>query len=567
MKKTISINISGVIFNIEEDAYDVLKKYLDTISGYFTDSDGKDEIMTDIESRIAELFQSRLNDSKNVVGMQDVEEVIDIMGRPEEYIDEEGPAMSSSRSRSRRGSRRVYRDTDKNLIGGVCSGISHYFGWDPIWLRLIWGISIIIFGVGIIPYIILWIIIPGARTTSEKLEMMGEPVTVESIKKKVTETFDDIKDKSGAQGIDTDFQVGYAKQQVNRGGDFVVDVFKRFFRFVGRFIGFIFLFAGLALIMFLVYSYFDGSLIQVDGQEWEWGMAELQRGLFTSELHSYMFTIGVVLVTVIPLIGLVLLGSRLLFRYQNKNRGLFPVMFTLWLIGLVTLIISGIGLGKEFATDEGFSDFDKIELQGEVLYIDVDNDTHFSNAIRWRHNRFPNELIELQDDSIYCGYPELRIKQQLGKEYVELEIEKESHGFTSEAAFERAEKISYWYRQHGDTLLFDPFFAYSLDDKMRGQYCELTLRIPAGQQIFFGERIPRILEYARNRHDVDVEDMTSKMWIMTDEGLRSIDDEEEIESDETDSRMTASIPAQLKFVPSNPLFALNVKHGDSEGRK
>jgi len=184
MKKTISINISGIIFNIEEDAYDVLKKYLDTISGYFTDSDGKQEIMTDIETRIAELFQARLNDGKNVVGMTDVEEVIDIMGRPEEYLNEEDAAFTSSQNRTSRAKRRVYRDVDRNLVGGVCAGVSHYFGWDPIWLRLIWGLSIAIFGVGIIPYIILWIIIPGAKSTSEKLEMMGEPVTVESIKKK-----------------------------------------------------------------------------------------------------------------------------------------------------------------------------------------------------------------------------------------------------------------------------------------------------------------------------------------------------------------------------------------------
>jgi hypothetical protein len=241
-------------------------------------------------------------------------------------------------------------------------------------------------------------------------------------------------------------------------------------------------------------------------------------------------------------------------------------MFTLWLIGLVTLVISGIGLGKEFATDEGFSDFDRIELQGDILYIDVKQDSHFSHAIRWRHDRFPTELIELKNDSIYCGFPELRIKQQIGKDYVELEVEKESHGYTSEAAFERAGKISYAYEINGDTVLFNPYFSYALDDKMRDQQCDLTLRIPAGQQVFFGSRIPRILEDARNRHDVDIEDMTQKMWIMTDEGLRSMD-EEEPESEELESRLTAFVPAQLKFVPSNPLFALDVKYGDSKRRK
>ncbi|NNC83530.1 MAG: PspC domain-containing protein [Flavobacteriales bacterium] len=569
MKKTISINISGVIFNIEEDAYEKLKKYLDTISGYFTDSDGKDEIMADIEARIAELFQARLHEGKNVIGMQDVDEVMDVMGRPEEYLDEESASVNAGRDRSRQGKRRIYRDVDKNVFGGVCAGISHYFGWDPIWMRLIWALSVILFGFGFILYIILWIIIPAARTTAEKLEMMGEPITVENIKKKVTETFEGLKTKADGQGLDTDFQVGYAKEQVGRGGDFLVDILKRFFNFIGRVLGFIFLLAGLAIILFLSYAYLDGSLLQVDGQQWEWGLKELQTGLFTSNLHSYMFITGLILFVMVPLIALVLLGIRLLFRVQFSGKGVVPVMFTLWLIGLVTLAISGIGLGKEFANDEGVSEYHRVQLTGDTLYLDVNDDIVFSNAVRWRHGRFPNELMELRDDSVFCGFPELEIKQQLGKTYVELEVEKESHGYTSEAAFDRADRVHYGFVQRGDTLYFDPYFSFALEDKLRSQTCDMTLRIPEGQVIYIGSRLPRILEYARNKHDVDIEDMTDKSWIMTDEGLRSGTDTEEDDPDAEDEAesYTAQLPAQLKFVPSTPLFALDVKHGDTESRK
>jgi phage shock protein PspC (stress-responsive transcriptional regulator) len=186
MKKTVSITISGIIFNIEEDGYDVLRRYLDTISGYFTQSDGKDEIMADIEARIAELFQERMDDRKMVITAEDVEEVINVMGRPEEYVGEDTEFGSSTAGEGyrRRGSRRVYRDMEGNLIGGVCSGIAHYFGWDPLWIRLIWALLAIGFGFGFLLYIILWIIIPEAKSTSEKLEMTGEAVNVENIKKK-----------------------------------------------------------------------------------------------------------------------------------------------------------------------------------------------------------------------------------------------------------------------------------------------------------------------------------------------------------------------------------------------
>lgn len=534
MKKTISINISGVIFNIEEDAYEKLKQYLDTISGYFTDSDGKDEIMTDIESRIAELFQERLGDHKNVVNMKDVDEVVDVMGRPEEYIVEEEQSTGfSSAQYSKKGKRRVYRDTDKNLIGGVCSGIAHYFGWDPLWIRLIWGLMIIFAGIGVLPYVILWIIIPGAKSTSEKLEMMGEPINVENIKKKVTETFEGVKSKADTD-IDTDFQVGYAKDQVVRGGSFVLDVLKRIFKFIGGLVGFFFLLAGFAAIMFAIYFWADGSLIQIDGREWEWSFGELQRGFFTSNFHSYMFFFGAILVSLIPLVGLIVLGSWLLFRAPSGTKGLIPSMFAIWIIGLVSLIVSGVGLGKEFSEEERASDRVEISTLGGILFLDIKEDTYFPSSTRWDYDRFPNELMELDEDSVHCGYPTMRIIQNVGTDVLELEVEKESQGFASEAAFERAENITFNYAQIGDTLLFDPHFSFALDDKIRGQKCDITVRIPEGQLVHISERAPRILTEAHNKHRLDIDELVRKTWVMTDDGLRSIDEpdteEEDLES-------------------------------------
>jgi len=135
MKKTITINISGVIFNIEEDAYEILRGYLDRLSRNFTDSEGREEIMGDIEARIAELFQERLGDRKEVVSDQDVQQVMVTMGKPEDFnAESEGTESQGHSSYSESASsnkRRIYRDTEKNVIGGVCAGISHYFGWDP----------------------------------------------------------------------------------------------------------------------------------------------------------------------------------------------------------------------------------------------------------------------------------------------------------------------------------------------------------------------------------------------------------------------------------------------------
>ena len=532
MKKTISINISGVVFNIEEDAYDDLKQYLDTISGYFTDSDGRDEIMTDIEARIAELFQARLHETKNVVGMQDVQEVIDIMGRPEDYLGEEEKERSYAHGAGGRSTkRRLYRDEEKNLIGGVCSGLSYYLGWDPLWLRLAWGLSIAIAGVGILPYIILWIIIPGAKTTSEKLEMMGEPINVESIKKKVNETVNSIRE-AGTSNMDTDFQARYASSQVRRGGDLFVDILKRIVRFIGRFLGFFFFVGGIALAAFLAYSYFDGTWIQSSMTGMGFGFTDFKDALFTSDLNTYSFVIGLALVTLIPLIAFILLGAWLLFSIKSKSRVMIPTMLGLWVIGLVLLTISGVGLGKEFTTQRYTSERQVIASAEGVLYIDVNEDIHFSDSFRFYRNGHPSELFELRGDSIFCGFPEIDIVRG-SENRVVLEVDRSGRGFAPDAAMDRAEGITYNYHLDGDTLRLDPFFSFAKTDKIRGQEVEMTLKIPSGKRIFFEEGVGRVLDYHYRGYSGRSWGLDSNRWVMTEDGL--MDEADIIEIPATDT--------------------------------
>ena len=188
MNKTVTANISGIVFNIEVDAYDKLNNYLATIKKYLGNTDSRDEVMADIESRVAELFKERFNNERSVVTLSDVDYVISVMGEPEQYFDgtEEESDWTSDKSNSsstKQKSKRIFRDEDDKIIGGVCSGIGHYFGIDRIWIRIIFLFAFFVWGVGFIPYIILWIVIPKAKTTAEKLEMKGEAVNVDNIKK------------------------------------------------------------------------------------------------------------------------------------------------------------------------------------------------------------------------------------------------------------------------------------------------------------------------------------------------------------------------------------------------
>ncbi len=196
MKKTITINLGGVVFSIDEDAYELLKEYLDKIEGHFSDEGERQDIMSDIESRIAELFSDGQNSGNRPVTLKDVEKVIEIMGEPVDIADSaenSGDGQSQSSSSAGRKNRRIYRDTDNRVLGGVCSGMATYWSIDVIWIRIIFVILAIMALSGFLVYLLLWLVIPPAVTTAQKLEMRGEPVNISNIGRAVKDEFNNVR--------------------------------------------------------------------------------------------------------------------------------------------------------------------------------------------------------------------------------------------------------------------------------------------------------------------------------------------------------------------------------------
>ena len=194
MKKTFTINLGGQVFNIDDDAYMKLNNYLSSVEHHFRDESDKREI-SDIESRIAELFVTELKPGKQVISLSEVDKVIGILGKPEEIGEDAGDGTYSYSTTYSYSYRRIYRDPDNRIIGGVCSGISAYFHMDPLILRIVFLVAFFGFGVGLLIYIILWIVIPEAKTTAQKLEMRGEPVTITNIGKSIRNEFNNVKKK------------------------------------------------------------------------------------------------------------------------------------------------------------------------------------------------------------------------------------------------------------------------------------------------------------------------------------------------------------------------------------
>ena len=193
MKLTISINLGGYSFNIDEDAYAELKRYLKNLELHFAGEESSSEILSDIESRMAELFKAKLTAYKQVITITDVQNVITVMGTPEDISDDEKRTAGDKFSSP--GYNRMYRDPDRRIIGGVCAGMGAYWNIEPWIVRVIFLILAMMGGLGVLIYLILYIVLPEAKTTAQKIEMKGDPVNIHNIKDSVKKEFDAVKEK------------------------------------------------------------------------------------------------------------------------------------------------------------------------------------------------------------------------------------------------------------------------------------------------------------------------------------------------------------------------------------
>jgi phage shock protein PspC (stress-responsive transcriptional regulator) len=199
MQKTLTVNISGASFFIDEDAHAKLNAYIQRLENWFKPKDGGDEIIADIESRLAEIFAQKIKPETGVITLTMVDEAIAVMGQPEEFEQTTTSKTSSNTSNTTdysipRASRKLYRDVDNRVLGGVCSGLASYLNLDPVLVRVVVAlIAMGSAGSGLVIYVILWAVLPPALTTSQKLEMRGENVTIQNIEKTIRDEFDEVK--------------------------------------------------------------------------------------------------------------------------------------------------------------------------------------------------------------------------------------------------------------------------------------------------------------------------------------------------------------------------------------
>ena len=479
MNKTVNINLGGMFFHIDEDAYQKLTRYFDAIKRSLSNSNGQDEIIKDIEMRIGELITEKHTSDKQVINLKEVDEIIAVMGQPEDYrIGDETSDNSAPDYNAPRRTKKLYRDTEKGLIGGVATGLGHYFGIDAVWLRIMFLIFVFAgFGTGIIAYIILWIVTPEAVSTSEKLEMKGEPVTISSIEKKVKEEFDSVSEKFKNVNYD---QMG---NQVKTGAEKVANglgtAFMKLFRVFAKVLGAILVVYSVIVLMGLLIGLFtlgSTSIIDLPWQNYIDAVNYTDISLWIIGLLVF-FAVG------IPFFFLLILGLKLLITNMKSIGNIAKyTLLAVWLISIAILISLGIKQATEIAFDGKVVQKQTIALQeNDTLFVKFKYNDYYSKNINNRED-FVFTQDSLNTEVIYSNNVRFHVlKTDLKLPFIQ--VEKQAEGKSLLEAKKRAEKIKYTFKIDGNSLILDNYFLTEIGNKYRNQEVEIFLYLPEG--VFF----------------------------------------------------------------------------------
>lgn len=618
MKKVININFQGRVIPIEENAYDALKQYVESLRRFFANEEGKDEIINDIESRIAELFSERLKKGSTCITETDVESIIAGMGRPEDFEEEEGQSKTYSNgeknyqnkqqaSNSSRetvaGRGQLFRDMNDKILGGVCSGLAAYFRIDPTIVRLIlvllvfsWGTGFILYillwvilpsrpldnsipstkrlyrnpdekvlggvasgiatyfdiaiwiprlvfatplifglisslfrsifsfhwgsfpgfaeypgivfssfsGTLFIVYLVLWAVIPEALTASEKLEMRGEKVDLNTIKNTIQEDLEGFKNRaekwsgefaekakefggefSNTVGMKTKHAAMESRNAVKKGAKKIIQVLgiliKAFFLFIGGIIGFALIVAFMAVIV---------SGISV---------FPLKNYLLEGEWQNILAWSSIALFICIPLIGIIVWVIKLIMGIKTRKHSLRWIFGGLWTLGWISMILLIASVAQNFKERRRErNDIPTAQPLNNKLLVRL-SDTKWHASGTWM--KMGN--IQLEKDSIVINNINLRFLQSKDDMY-HISYTKYSNGTNEEAALSNISKMHYNILQQDSIVLIDKGFSLLKGTCFRNQGIVIDIQVPVGKKI-------EIDRYVRKRLDwleVHVNDFT-----------------------------------------------------------
>lgn len=475
MNKIIQANINGFVFQIDELAYVKLKAYLDVIKQKVSNT----EVVQDIENRIAELFNEKLVNEKIAIFDNDVDEVMQQIGKPEEFgtVDQDDQEKSTEQNAYSDGSkakRRLYRDADDKVIGGVCSGIAAYFGLDPALVRIGFAIALFFFGAGVVFYILLMVILPKAVTPSEKLEMRGEPVDYKNL----------------SRTVELEFKEAYQryKPEMKTGVERFIEILVR--------VGMVIL--AVLLLSIVIPSSF-GVLTGIGLASWT--LPTLNSYMFTTQSESIIILIGLFLFVLIPFIGIIYSVLRFAFKIRPMNKVFSIGLSILWFIGFCMLGWSTYTIGQQFSSSYKITGSDTLKFKQNNLNTLVlrtnasQNHSRFlikdEDGERHIHIRSQEDMKDAIDQEI-SEQVRLRIVQGFNTTPV-VTITRSSKGRSSKDAQYSASNIEYRYDLRDTVLYLDETFGRGEQTLWRNQKVLVTIEVPLHYRLFIDKSCQSIL--------------------------------------------------------------------------
>ncbi|WP_430908066.1 PspC domain-containing protein [Maribacter sp. 2-571] len=479
MNKTVNINLANILFHIDEDAYNKMRRYLESVRRSFANTPGSDEILADIEARIAELFHEKLENERQVITQKEVDEVITIMGQPEDYmVDEDifddNPKQSAQSAPNR--VKKLYRDTEQKYVAGVSSGLAHYLGIDPLWVRLLWILLTVGSGGGfILLYGLLWILIPEAATTAQKLDMRGEAVNISNIERKVKEGFDDVTEK--IKSVDYDKVGNRVKNSGKTFFDTLGDIIMFLFKIFGKFIGIILIVTGASVIIGMFIGMLTvGTLDWIHLPGVDSIMADVTQSPVWLLSLLLFFAVG------IPFFFLLYLGLKILVTNLKSigNIAKFSLL-GLWLLSVISLVVMGVREAASHAFEGTVKTENSYTLPAsDTLRLSLTSTDLWDKREQIRMDDLVKTYTDEGDAILLSDDLRFRIRKSRDS-MVHIQIRKEANGASVSEARETASTINYDYEVIGNELRFDSFLTATEQFKFKGQQVRVDIYIPQGR--------------------------------------------------------------------------------------
>lgn len=477
MKKTISIHIKGFPFIIEDIAYTRLENYMNRLKSALQGQEGADEIIEDIEIRIAELLNGKTTQFKQIIGEDDIIDVLNTLGDPSDYTDNEEAhytEQTTNSSRSERNEKRLYRDTESGYIGGVCSGLAEYLNIDPTVIRLIWAAAFFIGGVGFFLYIILWIIIPKANSSIDRLKMRGKPINVDTVREEVERAAQNVSEKSKhfANQVKNDARI---KKGVSSARNVIRTIFGTFLLLIGF----------SALVILITFVFGTPQFIPASSDKGFLSVSSLAGLFFNDPMDHKLAWISFYICSISFVVFFLLGGFVTLFSLKNKWYRY--VNFLLVFAGIIGFSIGMIVMSRT-GRDYSISG----EIEKEIATLNSNNLIIQTKAKK----QIANNDYEIKENHlwhIYIGNERIT-ESGIAIEYHEskdslyhIYLEKEARAHTLDVAVNRAKNIEYNYEVNNDTLVLPASYHYPLSDKIRNQDVTIHIYIPKGKTVTIGD--------------------------------------------------------------------------------